>query len=99
LAGLCRGARYPDLPAVTGTVGFVARGNVVEKDAKLIATPSTSLPGAFHLGVVFERNVCRDSTVGIQVGDGVEAVLRANRFSNVDHPVQANGARVTHVDD
>lgn len=100
LAGLCRGARYPDLPAVTGAVGFVARGNVVEKDTKLIAKPTKSLPGAFHyLGVVFERNVCRDSAVGIQVGDGVEAVLRGNRFSNVDHPVQDHGARVTHVDD
>jgi hypothetical protein len=64
------------------------------------AKPTKSLPGAFHyLGVVFERNVCRDSAVGVQVGDGVEAALRGNRFSNADRPVQDKGARVIHVDD
>jgi hypothetical protein len=100
VAGLYFGARYPDLPAVTGAVGFVARGNVVEKETKLIAEPAKSMPGAFnYLGVVLERNVCRDSAVGIQLGDGVEAVLRGNSFSNVDRPVREAGGHVTHVDD
>jgi hypothetical protein len=59
-AGLWRGDRS-DMPAMTGAVGFIARCNVVEKDTKLIAKPTKSLPGALHyLGVVFERNVCRD---------------------------------------
>jgi hypothetical protein len=99
-AGLSQGARYPDAPAVTGSVAFVARGNVVEKDTKLVAKPSKSMPGAFnYLGVVFERNVCRQSGVGIEIGNGVDAVLRGNSFTNVDCPVQDAGTDTIHLAD
>jgi hypothetical protein len=100
VAGLYGGCRYPELPAVTGVAGFIARGNVVEKDSRLIAQPDKAMPDALnYLGVVFERNLCRDGAVGIQLGEGVEAVLRENTFSNVDCPVKDGGARVTRVND
>jgi hypothetical protein len=100
VAGLYGGCRYPDLPAVTGAAGFVARGNLVDKDTRLIAQPGKAMPGALnYLGVVFEHNVCRDGAVGIQLGEGVEAVLRENTFSDVDCPVKDGGAHVTRVND
>ena len=90
MSGLFGGSKHQGLPPVIGAVGFIARGNVLEKDTCLTAQPTKAIPEAYnYLGVVFERNLCRDSAVGIQVHEGVEVTLRENIFVNVDKKLES----------
>ena len=38
-------------------------------------------------GVVIEKNLCTDSSVGIIVESGARAIVRDNRSKNVTHPL------------
>ena len=49
-------------------------------------------------GVVFENNVSRNSVCGIEVGDGVSAVVRNHKFENVDMEYDDGGADLTIID-
>ena len=51
-----------------------------------------------YRGVVFENNVSRNSVCGIEIGDGVSAVVRNHKFENVDKEYDDGGADLTVID-
>ena len=82
------------------TLSVVIRGNTSEDDCTLTALPRRKHEdGSFsYRGVVFENNVSRNCAYGIELGDGVSAVLRNNTFENVDQPIVDAGADFTVLD-
>ena len=79
------------------TLSVVIRGNTAEDDCTLTALPRRKHEdGSFsYRGIVFENNVSRNSAYGIELGDGVSAVLRNNRFENVGTEIVDAGADLT----
>ena len=76
----------------SSTVSMIIRGNTVENDVMLTAKPrGKATDGLNYLGVVFEKNSCRNSKVGIWLDENVDAVLKDNAFENVDEKVYGAG--------
>ena len=82
------------------TISVVVRGNTAEDDCTFTALPRRDhKDGSMsYRGVVFENNVSRNSVCGIEIGDGVSAVVRNHKFENVDKEYDDGGADLTVID-
>ena len=70
------------------TTSMIIRGNVCEDDAIIVAKPKRSAEKDLNYrAIVIENNYSKDCKVGIELGDGVEAVLKDNEFENTDEKI------------
>ena len=67
-------------------VGVTVRGNLCEDDCRYVFTAKYSLPNQppHIIGAILEDNVAAHCRIAVQVEPGVRAVIRNNRYEDVD---------------